>query len=97
MRLHESHNWRYSDSSLYDAVCTQCNCTDVSPHAEFMCNNPPAPTRILELAKFAGLKSPSELKLSPQEQKFAEVLIKECGNFTDKNTRLLLFKHFGVE
>lgn len=97
MRLHESHNWRYSDSSLYDAVCTQCNCTDVSQHAEFACGNPPTPSKFLELAVQAGIKAPSELKLSPQEQKFAELIVKECGQFTDPKTRVFLFQHFGVE
>jgi hypothetical protein len=29
--------------------------------------------------------------------KFAELLIEECGDFTDKITRNLMKKHFGVE
>jgi hypothetical protein len=53
--------------------------------------------RILELAKFAGLKANSETALSPNEQKFAEALIKECGKFTDATTRNFMFQHFGVK
>lgn len=34
--------------------------------------------RILELAKQAGLKAWSESALSPQEKKFAELIIEEC-------------------
>jgi len=34
--------------------------------------------RILELARQAGLKFSSETALSPQEQKFAELIVKEC-------------------
>ena len=34
--------------------------------------------RILELAKQAGLKFPSEEALSPVEIKFAELIVKEC-------------------
>lgn len=97
MKLHETHHWRYSDSSLYDAVCTQCNHTDTSPQAEFPCGNPPAPSKFLELAMQAGLKARSELKLSPQEQKFAELIVKYCGQFTDPNTRKFLCKEFDIE
>jgi hypothetical protein len=35
--------------------------------------------KLLELAKEAGLKGQFETGLSPQEQKFAELIIKECG------------------
>jgi len=31
------------------------------------------------------------------EQKFAELIVKECANFTDPVTRNLMFKHFGIE
>ena len=34
--------------------------------------------RILQLAKQAGLKFPSEEALSPVEIKFAELIVKEC-------------------
>lgn len=34
--------------------------------------------KLLEFAKEAGLKGQSETALSPQEQKFAELIIKEC-------------------
>lgn len=34
--------------------------------------------RILELAKTAGLKFPSETALSPVEEKFAELIVKDC-------------------
>jgi ABC-type Zn uptake system ZnuABC Zn-binding protein ZnuA len=29
-------------------------------------------------------------------QKFAELIVKECGDFTDPVTRNLMMKHFGV-
>lgn len=29
--------------------------------------------------------------------KFAALIIKECGNFTDPVTRDLMFKHFGIK
>jgi hypothetical protein len=29
--------------------------------------------------------------------KFAELIIEECSQFTDKNSRVFLFKHFGIE
>ena len=35
--------------------------------------------RILELAKQAGLKFPSEEALSPVEIKFAELIVRECA------------------
>ena len=40
--------------------------------------------RFLELAQKAGLKFPSEGKLSPQEQKFAELIVGECAGIYDK-------------
>lgn len=52
--------------------------------------------RILELAKQVGIKGSSESALSPQEQKFAELIIKECSGFTDPVTQKLMLKHFGV-
>lgn len=33
---------------------------------------------LIELARQAGLKFPSETSISPQEQKFAELIVKEC-------------------
>jgi hypothetical protein len=36
--------------------------------------------RFLEIAKRAGLKFPSETALSPMEQKFAELIVRECIN-----------------
>ena len=36
--------------------------------------------RILELAKQAGLKFPSETAMSPVELKFAELIVRECIN-----------------
>ncbi len=32
-----------------------------------------------------------------EAEKFAELLVKECGKFTDPVTRNLMMKHFGVE
>ena len=78
MVLHQSHNWRYSDSSRYDAVCINCNYTDESPQAHFPCGEELPPNHLLALAKQAGLKAQSETALSPQELKFARLLIEEC-------------------
>ena len=83
--IHNSHNWRYSDSSLYDAVCTQCNCTDTSDLANYPCNNPPKPSRLVELAREARLKGSSELSLSNQELEFAKRLIRECADIANQN------------
>ncbi len=33
----------------------------------------------------------------PRFQKFAELIVRECANFTDPVTRKLMMKHFGVE
>jgi hypothetical protein len=58
---------------------------------------------ILELAKQAGLKFPSETALSPQELKFAELLIKDCADCLDDGdmeglwVRNVLYNRFGVE
>ena len=41
--------------------------------------------RILELAKQAGLKFPSEEALSPVEIKFAELIVRECAAYIDDN------------
>lgn len=30
-------------------------------------------------------------------EKFAELIVRECGEFTDHVTRKLMMKHFGVE
>lgn len=44
--------------------------------------------RILEIAKQAGLKFPSETELSPQEKKFAELVIaaerEACANVVEQ-------------
>ena len=54
--------------------------------------------RILELAKQAGLKFPSEEALSPVEIKFAELIVKECALQCVHNEDMdLIEKHFGVE
>ena len=44
--------------------------------------------RILELAKQAGLKFPSEEALSPVEIKFAELIVKECVDVIRKEVSL---------
>ena len=36
-------------------------------------------------------------QLTKLKEKFAELIVQECGNFTDPITRNLMFKHFGVE
>ena len=41
--------------------------------------------RFLEIAKQAKLKFPSETALSPVEEKFAELIVKECADLFDKN------------
>ena len=67
--------------------------------------------RILELAKQAGLKFPSETALSPVEIKFAQLIVRDCieaiqnesMNSDDDWERGLriaegaIQKHFGVE
>ena len=67
--------------------------------------------RILELAKQAGLKFPSETAMSPVELKFAELIVRECiqaiqnesMNSSDEFEHGLRFAegaildHFGVE
>ena len=65
--------------------------------------------RILELAKQAGLKFPSEEALSPVEIKFAELIVRECldilddeddGSTDTKSVRIAAYcikKNFGVE
>lgn len=35
---------------------------------------------MLQLAKQAGLKFPSETALSPAEERFAELIVKECAD-----------------
>lgn len=57
--------------------------------------------RILELAKQAGVKFPSETDLSPTEKKFAELIVRECATIANTaepyRTDDLILKHFGVE
>ena len=53
--------------------------------------------KILEFAKQAGLKGQSETDLSPQEKEFAKLIIEYCGQFTDANTRQIVFKYLGVK
>jgi len=62
--------------------------------------------RILELAKQAGLKFPSETAMSPVELKFAELIVGECLVMTkgyefalgrkDELSKTMR-EHFGVE
>ena len=67
--------------------------------------------RIIELAKTAGLKFPSETALSPSEEKFAELIVRECiarvqlQNRMDETTEQWVYdnlvddfkEHFGVK
>ena len=65
--------------------------------------------RILELAKQAGLKFPSEEALSPVEIKFAELIVRACADIaynkqykhSSAHTRgdcaEAIKQHFGVE
>lgn len=52
---------------------------------------------LLEFAKVAKLKAPSETKLSPQEEAFARLIIHHCGQYTDTNTRKIMFRYLGLE
>jgi hypothetical protein len=51
---------------------------------------------ILELAKQAGLKFPSETAMSPVELKFAELIIRECAEQV-KNLRVNGYGISGAE
>ena len=60
--------------------------------------------RILEIAKQAGLKFPSETALSPQEKKFAELIVRDCASKVDwilagggRTQGDLIKQHFGVQ
>ena len=44
--------------------------------------------RILQLAKQAGLKFPSEEALSPVEIKFAELIVRECAGVAEGLSKL---------
>lgn len=37
---HPTHNVRYSDSSLYDEICTRCGSTDAGKRMHLPCPNP---------------------------------------------------------
>lgn len=59
--------------------------------------------RILELAKLAGIKANSEQAMSPREQLFAELIVKECSgvnyhsSFQDGEFHAReLLDHFGI-
>jgi hypothetical protein len=52
--------------------------------------------RILELAKQAGLKFPSETAMSPVELKFAELIVQECAEQV-KNLRVNGYGISGAE
>ena len=60
-------------------------------------------TRINELADQAGIGrlvhvgSGEWAWYSPEAQIFAQLIIEECGNFTDPITRALMYKHFGLD
>ena len=62
--------------------------------------------RIKELAEQAGMiigdaSNFDMTKFMPNEVKFAELIVRECANFSDKGTRggigELMKKHFGVK
>ena len=52
--------------------------------------------KLLELAKQSKLKANSENAISPAEREFAKLIIEYCGQFTDANTRQIVFKHLGI-
>ena len=59
--------------------------------------------RILQLAKQAGLKFPSEEALSPVEIKFAELIVQRCAELSDLaedndlHGSTIIKRHFGVD
>jgi hypothetical protein len=57
--------------------------------------------RIKELLKKATRRVDHEERewvfTEVDQKKFAELIIRECGNFTDPVTRNLMMKHFGVK
>ncbi len=69
--------------------------------------------RIKELAKQAGLMQTkwADVELDQERvriwqeslnnpgslEKFSELIIRECAEFTDPGVRIFLFKHFGIE
>jgi hypothetical protein len=58
--------------------------------------------RIQELAIESKLIAPEyngfdHTRLSIAQQKFAELIVRECAQFTDPDIRKFILKHFGVE
>jgi len=53
--------------------------------------------RILELAKQAGLKFPSETAMSPVELKFAELIVRECCIALNPMLRDMISRGQGVD
>jgi hypothetical protein len=65
--------------------------------------------RIKELAEQAATRFEQDMdgSMEPEEsgdwirfedlEKFAELIVKECGEFVDPVTRNLMFKHLGIE
>jgi hypothetical protein len=54
--------------------------------------------RFLEIAKQAKLKFPSETSLSPMEEKFAELIVRECiARCNDLESMKYIADHFGVK
>ena len=53
--------------------------------------------RIRELAHEAGLPTYNPEGIPTKLEKFAELIVRECSEFTDPVTRKLMMKHFGVE
>ena len=60
--------------------------------------------RILQIAKQAGLKGQSETAMSPVEEKFVELIVKECmslvsfyDNSYPNGPSKLIKTYFGVE
>lgn len=52
-------------------------------------------TKLIEFAKQAGLKGQSETTLSPQEIKFAQLILKEASTYVDIMFRQEFLKTFG--
>jgi hypothetical protein len=54
--------------------------------------------RILELAKLAGIKSTAELSVSAAEQRFAELIVRQCAEIClEANDHDNILRYFGVK
>ena len=77
MRLkdHESHKWRYSDSSYYDAVCEVCNVAEGTRAAGHPCGDLPDLPKV-EIV-FPGYEKGSNPELDERLKKLEHSLAEE--------------------